>query len=251
MTVDLSGFSEWIRTCFYRESYKTTKDGNHELKFTYVPEDAHDIPLYKGDGFEVYARHYIKTGNTPNVLNEFSFRETWRLNFKIMKSEGMPLDDILNNLFEPFERLLTFCMGFPGNIEEITFTGVNPAVQGQYFDRYVPGEEDEVGRLAVNMPLPYPEISNRFQNIADKWMNAKGYALKACDAASALLGKWDKASDVMFQLGAQSFEATSRIWNDLSKPSAEEFNEKRDRVLENISDKELRDWVQNRLKPQK
>lgn len=251
LTVDLSGFSEWIRTCFYRESYKTTKDGNHELKFTYVPEDAHDIPLYKGDGFEVYARHYIKTGNTPNVLNEFSFRETWRLNFKIMKSEGMPLDDILNNLFEPFERLLTFCMGFPGNIEEITFTGVNPAVQGQYFDRYVPGEEDEVGRLAVNMPLPYPEISNRFQNIADKWMNAKGYALKACDAASALLGKWDKASDVMFQLGAQSFEATSRIWNDLSKPSAEEFNEKRDRVLENISDKELRDWVQNRLKPQK
>lgn len=41
LTVNLSGFSEWIRTCFSRESYETTKGGNHELKFTYAPEDAH------------------------------------------------------------------------------------------------------------------------------------------------------------------------------------------------------------------
>lgn len=142
-------------------------------------------------------------------------------------------------------------MGFPGNIEGITFKGVNSAVQGQYLDRYAPGKEDEVSRFGVNMPLPYPETSNRFQDIADKWLNAKGYALKACHAAAALLGKWDKASAVMFLLSAQSFEATSRIWNDPSRPSAEEFNQKRDRVLESISNKELRDWAENRLKPQK
>ena len=247
LTVNLSGFSEWIRTCFSRESYETTKDGNHELKFTYAPEDAHDILLYKGDSFEVYARHCIKTGNIPNVLNEFSFRETWRLNFKIMKSEGMPLDDILNNLFEPFERLLTFCMGFPGNIEEITFTGVNPAVQGQYFDRYVPGEEDEVGRLAVNMPLLYPEISNRFQDIADNWMNATGDAQTACRTAAALLGKWDKAIDVMFSLCAQSFEATSRVGENLSELSDEEFERRKTCVLETINNKTIYNWAELKL----
>lgn len=247
LTVNLSGFSEWIRTRFSRESYETTKGGNHELKFTYAPEDAHDILLYKSDSFEVYARHCIKTGNIPNVLNEFSFRETWRLNFKIMKSEGMPLDDILNNLFEPFERLLTFCMGFPGNIEEITFTGVNPAVQGQYFDRYVPGEEDEVGRLAVNMPLLYPEISNRFQDIADNWMNATGDVQTACRTGAALLGKWDKAIDVMFSLCAQSFEATSRVGENLSELSDEEFERRKTCVLETINNKTIYNWAELKL----
>ena len=210
-------------------------------------EPGHDILLYKSDSFEVYARHCIKTGNIPNVLNEFSFRETWRLNFKIMKSEGMPLDDILNNLFEPFERLLTFCMGFPGNIEEITFTGVNPAVQGQYFDRYVPGEEDEVGRLAVNMPLLYPEISNRFQDIADNWMNATGDAQTACRTAAALLGKWDKAIDVMFSLCAQSFEATSRVGENLSELSDEEFERRKTCVLETINNKTIYNWAELKL----
>lgn len=252
LTVNLSGFSEWIDTHFFRESNNLTEDGAQELKFSYCSEEPQNILLYKNNNdFEVHAKHFAKRLGGYNTLHEFSFKETWRLNFRMLDSEGMPLNDVLNNLFEPFERLLAFCMGFPGNIEEITFTGVNPAVQGQYFDRYVPGEEDEVGRLAVNMPLPYPETSDRFQDIADKWMNAKGYALKACHAAAALLGKWDKASDVMFLLSAQSFEATSRIWNDSSRPSAEEFNQKRDRVLESISNKELRDWAENRLKPQK
>ena len=250
LTVDLSGFSEWIRTCFSHKSYEITETGNHELKFTYAPEDAHDILLYKGDGYEVYAKHFVEqdTCKTPSA---FSFKETWQLSFRMLDSEGKPLNDILGKLFEPFERLLTFCMGFPGNIEGITFTSIDPAARGQYFDLYAPGKKDKISKLAANMPLPYPEISNRFQDIADKWMNAKGYALKACDAASALLGKWDKASDVMFLLAAQSFEATSRIWDDLSKPSAEEFNQKRDRVLKSIDDKELHDWAENRLKPQK
>ena len=147
LTVNLSGFGEWIRTRFSHESYEANKDGNYKITFTYIPEDAQDILLYEGAGYEVRAIHCIKTGNIPNILSHFSFKETWQLNFKILKSGGMSLGDVLDNLFEPFERLLTFCMGFPGNIEGITFKGVNSAVQGQYLDRYAPGKEDEVGSL--------------------------------------------------------------------------------------------------------
>lgn len=247
LTVDLSGFSEWIRTCFSHKSYETTEAGNHELKFTYNPEDAHDILLYKGNDYEVYAKHFVEqdTCKTPRT---FSFKETWQLNFRMLDSEGKPLNDALDNLFEPFEQLLTFCMGFPGNIEGITFTGVNPAARGQYFGLYVPGKKDTIGRLAVNMPLPYPEISNRFQGIADKWMNATGDAQIACRTAAALPGKWDKAIDVMFSLCAQSFEATSRVGENLSELSDEEFERRETCVLENINNKTIHNWAELKLK---
>lgn len=249
LTVDLSGFSEWIDTHFFRESNNLTEDGAQELKFSYCSKEPQNILLYKNDNdFEVHAKHFAKRLGGYNTLHEFSFKETWRLNFKMLDSEGMPLNDVLNNLFEPFERLLAFCMGFPGNIEEITFTGVNPAVQGQYFDRYIPGEENEVGRLAVNMPLPYPEISNRFQDIADNWMNATGDAQTACRTAAALLGKWDKAIDVMFSLCAQSFEVTSRVGENLSELSDEEFERRKTCVLETINNKTIHNWAELKLK---
>jgi len=189
LTVDLSGFSEWIDTHFFRESNNLTEDGAQELKFSYCSNEPQNILLYKNNDFEVHAKHFAKRLGGYNTLHEFSFKEAWRLNFKMLDSGGMPLNDALNNLFEPFERLLAFCMGFPGNTKKITFIGIDPAVQGQYFDRYVPGEEDGIGRLAAKMPLPYPEISNRFQDIADNWINATGDARIACRAAAALLGK--------------------------------------------------------------
>ena len=243
LTVDLSGFREWIGKRFY----KPDQDGGRKLKFSYPIETPENILLYKNEDLEIHANHFAKQDGGYDAFFEFSFKETWRLNFKILSSEGMPLDSVLEKYFEPFERLLTFCMGFPGNIEEITFTGVDPAVSGRYFDRYVPGEKDRVNKLADNMPMPYSDLIGRFQDIADKWMSATGYARKACETATALLGERGKLTDVMFLTCAHGFEAISRVGENPKELADEEFKRRKDYVLENIKEDKIRRWANNKL----
>ncbi len=70
-------------------------------------------------------------------------------------------------------------------------------------------------------------------------MHATGDAQTACRTTAALLGKWDKAIDVMFSLCTQSFEATSRVGENLSELSDEEFERRKTFVLETINNKTI------------
>lgn len=115
MTVDLSGFSEWIDTHFFRESNNLTEDGAQELKFSYCSKEPQNILLYKNNNdFEVHAKHFAKRLGGYNALHEFSFKETWRLNFRMLDSEGMPLNDVLNNLLNRSNDYLHFAWAFLG-----------------------------------------------------------------------------------------------------------------------------------------
>lgn len=247
LTVDLSGFREWIGKRFFDESDCRAEDGGRKLEFSYPIETPENILLYKNEDLKIYANHFAKQDGGYDAFFEFSFKEMWRLNFKILRSGGMPLDCVLEKYFEPFDRLLTFCMGFPGNIEEITFTGVDPAVGGRYFDQYIPGEKDRVNKLAVNMPLPYLDLIGRFQDIADRWMSATGDARKAYEAAAVLLGKWDKATSIMFLICAQGLEAISRVGENPKELDDEKFEQRKNCVLGNIKEDKIRRWANNKL----
>ena len=71
LTVDLSGFSEWIGTHFFRESNNLTEDGAQELKFSYCSNEPQNILLYKNNDFEVHAKHFAKRLDNARILAHF------------------------------------------------------------------------------------------------------------------------------------------------------------------------------------
>lgn len=104
-----------------------------------------------------------------------------------------------------------------------------------------------MNKLAVNMPLPYLDLIGRFQDIADRWMSATGDARKAYEAAAVLLGKWDKATSIMFLICAQGLEAISRVGENPKELDDEKFEQRKNCVLGNIKEDKIRRWANNKL----
>ncbi|MHB1986915.1 MAG: ApeA N-terminal domain 1-containing protein [Acidimicrobiales bacterium] len=174
--------------------------------------------------------------------------------------EPRPYNEIFDAVVKPFQYFLTLVCGAPTQLLQLSFHTPEATHQAESTTIYDTIETAHFGWRSPTsqgghphpweFPLPLARIANRMTAVMAKWSEILEHAASALDVFFSISLGPSHYQETRFLFAAQALEAYHRAcpWFKTRRWSKSEFRQRRDTVLDDVQDEQLRSWVEERLR---
>lgn len=164
------------------------------------------------------------------------------IRFEIPRS----IEDILQNVIQPTQSFLSFCIGKHASIMELKFRQIDAMSDIDYYSCFVSSEK--VVSDTDNMPLSYHRIKNDLSDAFSAWLNFEDDLERGSSLLVSLLTiEWKMPIDLQFLAAAQMLETLARYKRATEELSVDVFENYLAIVSSSIEDEVVREWVLKKL----
>jgi hypothetical protein len=174
--------------------------------------------------------------------------------------EPRPYSEVFDAVVKPFQYFLTLVCGAPTQLLELSFHTPGASRQVGATTAYEKIETAHFGWRSPTtqggrphpweFPLSLSRIGDRMTAVMAKWSEIMEHAASALDVFFSISLGPSHYLETRFLFSAQALEAYHRAcpWFRTRRWSKQEFRQRRDTVLGDVEDEELRSWVEERLR---
>lgn len=252
LSIGLDGLDEWIRRSPVKETMHFKEEANgstgpiEKFSIDYLPDSIGPITLYEAAGCKVYVQIAgVWKGGPVVAKTEYGMTTSCSLEVELVKP--MDLDEALLTWVYPLRNLLALLMGAYCSIESIHAHSTDSDCDLEYYAPYVDRDKPISQRETMQMPFPYPAVEGRTQEIVETCFGLDSDARNAADITISLLNSWMMPYDLEFVACASALEALSRVGEKQERYDQERFDREKAAMLESVSDKDFRNWVEGVL----
>ncbi len=244
VTSKILGLREWFGEApFSAVHLKNENKTIYELDMDKAVEQ--NAMLFPGEEYFIKLYHIVR--ELPLEASGFSVSHDCGIQIKFDKAIDRKK---ALNIMRKVSDFISMCVGFDAQLSELAVKFEGDEREVGCYRPFVCGAKPSQLQL-INFPIPYKDVQNDLEGILCNWLNATDGLQEAEDILCSLLfNSWKFPLDLEFIASAQLLELLSKYHADrhaLPEEIHEAYRKAVGDLLAKIEDRDLYEWVENRL----